>query len=224
MKLIITTILASLALQSASAQDLSVGIRTGLGKTLQLSNLRDGSIHKTWDKELFLRYEIKGRWAFEITGTQYYNNYHITPLDFEYFAPPTSETLDIYSKSNNVDFAVSAQYDISCNYLKEHCPLMKNLRSFIGVNVGVGYRRTTEIYTQKQYADGMVTKENYKYQSLTSPQVGLSHTLTYSLGKVFITSSTTMMLLPFSNQTNWMYQDNYYNSKLSLRIGVGYTL
>lgn len=71
MKLIFTTIFAVLFIQGVSAQNFSIGARTGLGKTMDVSHISNGTIDNTWDKEIFVRHETKGRFAFEVGGTQY---------------------------------------------------------------------------------------------------------------------------------------------------------
>lgn len=226
MKLIITTFLATLALQSVSAQEFSVGIRTGLGKTMDVSRISAGTIDNTWDKELFVRYETKRRLAFEVGGTQYNTSHSMEPMIWEcnWGLPITYEDAGMNAKSSIIDFHLSAQYDISCGYIKENCPFMKNFRSFIGVNIGARYESAEVTRYQKQISDGHITKEVSEQAGINTAQMGLSHTITYRLKKIVFSSVAAYTVYPWSMSTMYIDGNAYPNSKLSLRIGVGYTL
>lgn len=232
MKLILTTILATLALQNASAQDFSVGIRTGLGKTMDVSRISAGTIDNTWDKELFVRYQTKRRLAFEVGGTQYnyqragiwHNSGCIVNYEPLYFSAPTSENLITTTNVNMLDLSLGVQYDISCNALKDKCPLMKNLSSFIGANV-IGKMANVETRSvDKRISDGQINETEYKDFGIQDIYLGLNHTLTYNIKRVYITSVVGYSISTAIFQRRMTSNDWPIGSRLSLRIGVGYTL
>lgn len=232
MKLIITTFLATLALQSAMAQDFSVGLRTGIGNTLDVKQLRSGPIERVWDKELFVRYETKGRLAFEAGATQY--NYQHAGIwdnsgcivDYEplYFDAPTSENLITTTNVNMIDLSLGVQYDISCIFLKEKCPIMKNMRSFVGANV-IGKMANVETRSvDRRISDGQVNETVYRDFGMQDIHLGVNHTLTYSIKRVYLTSVVGYSISTAIFQQNITSNDWPVGSKLSLRVGVGYTL
>ena len=227
MKLIFTTIFAVLFINGiVSAQNFSIGARTGMGNTMDLRSMRNGVIDKTWDKELFFRYETKGRLAFEASGTQYKYGYNYGPFISECapWFPPTGEDLGGSMKYNMIDISLSAQYNITCSYMQEHCPMFKNLKSFLGVSIGAAYERTTMTNTSRQFSDGQIINDVAKGSGIVNPQIGINHTLTYSLKHLYLTTVAAYTVQP-GNTTQYTFStDGYPNSKFSARIGVGYRL
>ncbi|MCB9044812.1 MAG: hypothetical protein H6550_01610 [Chitinophagales bacterium] len=228
MKLITTTLLAALLCGSLYAQSFSAGLRSGIGKTLDVAKINEGTINNTWDKELFLRYETKGRFAFEAGATQYIftrnnsdsyvNTIICFPADDYYYK---YERVSQFNKYNVIDFGLSAQLDLTCKGMQQ-CPVLKNMRSFVGVYGSMGYAYTTTTYTDRSYADGMevnrILEDKYPY----NVTLGLNHTLKYTINKMYITSVVAYGIQPGSFSYMYWAGDPTPNSKLSLRLGAGY--
>ena len=108
--------------------------------------------------------------------------------------------------------------------MKEHCPVFRNIGSYIGVNLGAQYASTEYTHYYKQLSDGIITEEKQQNTGIGNPQIGLSHTFTYSFNKLYLNSVTSYNFQPW--QAGMMYLDGSYypDSKLSVRIGLGYRL
>lgn len=231
MKRIILTICALFTIYAGQAQGIAFGVRSGIGNTLDIKNLRQGAVEKTWDKELFGRYETQKRLALELSGTQYqYDHAGIWHnagciVDYEplYFAPPSSENLLTTYNYNMVDIGVGIQYHLSCPVLREKCPLMKNFRSYIGLAVVGTYGTIATNYTDRRLSDGAITETKLRDTKLHRMSFGAAHTATYSFKHIFITSTASYTVDPWAASFRLMNSISP-NSKLSLRLGVGYKL
>jgi|GEM_PF-1667081 len=232
----IAAVIASILFTTAlvSAQDFSVGARTGLGKTVVTDRISDGDMKSTWDKEFFVRYETKGRLAFEAGATQYsyqragiwHNSGCIVDYEPLYFEAPTSRNLLTVTDANIIDFSLGVQYDISCPAMKEKCPFMSNLHSFIGANVIGKYAGIETRQVNKRISDGSVYENNYTDRSLYDIQLGLSHTLTYDIKRVYVTSIVGYAVSISTGifYGNWGGNNWPVDSRFSTRIGLGYRL
>lgn len=232
MKYIFSIILTLLFAQNAGAQGFSAGLRTGIGRTMDVSRISNGTIDNTWDKEIFVRLETKGRLAFEAGGTQYryqragiwHSSGCIVEYEPLYFTAPTSQNLITFTNVNMIDFSLGVQYDISCNVLKEKCPFMKNLRSFIGANAIGKYASIQTRSVDKQISDGQIHESEYTDRSLYDIHLGLNHTLTYDINRFYITSVVGYTVSTAIFYGSFADRPSPVNSRFSSRIGIGYRL
>lgn len=208
------------------AQDISLGARTGISRFLDIKEISSGALYKTWDKELFLRYHTKGRFAFEAGGMRYNVSYNDYPGEFTicWGDVPETHTILIGNNVKAVEINLSAQYDISCGYIREHIPFLNNLHSFIGVNASITHSKTSQINTNQAYSDGKLSNTFNEYSGFSTPFFGMSHTMTYSFNRLYVSSVAAMMVNPFTLDAMTLYSSAFPNSKLSLRIGLGYRL
>lgn len=232
MKYILSFFLILLFADNSGAQSISAGIRSGIGNSMDITQLRSGTIDRTWQKEVFTRYETKKRLAIELSGTQYNDAeagiWHSSGCIVDYeplltFAPPTRENILTYTSYNMVDISLGIQYDLSCPFLQEKCPLMKNFRSFLGVAFVGTIGSATTYSTNRSLSDGGISTTELKQKGLHNLNIGINHTTTYSFEKIFISSMVGYMASPF---TNYSFSTNQpiENSKLSLRMGIGYKI
>lgn len=223
MKYLFSIILALSIVQTAGAQGISAGLRTGLGNTFDITSAREGVKHNYWEKQLFLRYETKGRLAFEFSTTQYNYTYDEVPQVLQTFAPMDHEPIALRIQNNNIDFGLSVQYDLSCPALQDKCAIMKNFRSYIGVTAVAILAERTEIATNRYYSDGRVAESRIRQTSINDMQFGINHTTKYSFNRFFLTSTVTMTISPWGigSFAPAAYTEN---SMFNLRIGAGYTL
>lgn len=226
MKLILTTLIAALLVQTVHAQSFSLGARTGLGKTFDVTQIKNGSISNTWDKELFFRYETKGKIAIEGSGTQYKYGYNFGPFisGCAPMIPPTGEDLGGSMNYNMIDLSISFQYNIICPDMQESYPVLKNLKSFLGLSTGVAFEQTTMTNTSKQYSDGQIIDDVAKGRGFANPQLGINHIMTYSFKQVYLTTAAAYTIQPWNIGVYNFNADGFVNNKLSLRIGLGYRL
>lgn len=223
MKYLFSIILALSIVQNSGAQGISAGLRTGVGNTFDITSVKEGTKHNYWEKQLFLRYETKGRLAFELNTTQYNYTFDEVPRILQTFAPMDHEPLALKIQNNNIDFGLSVQYDLSCPFLQDKCPLLKNFRSYIGVAAVAILNERTEIATNRYYSDGRVAESRIRQTSINDIQFGLNHTTKYSFNRFFLTSTLTMTISPWGigSFAPAAYTEN---SLLNLRVGAGYTL
>lgn len=223
MKYLFYIILALAIVQNAAAQGVSAGFRTGVGNTLDVTSVKDGIRHSYWEKQLFLRYETKSRFAFEFNTTQYNYGYHQTPLMLQTYFPLDYEPLSLEIQNHNIDFGLSVQYNLSCPFLQDKCPLMKNFSSYLGITAVAVLNERTEIATNRYYSDGRVAESRVRQTNINDMQFGINHTTKYSFNRFFLTSTVTMTISPWGIGS-FVPMARAENSMLNLRIGTGYTL
>ena len=211
-------------MQAANWQGIAAGIRSGIGGNMDIANMKsEGVKQRYWNKQVFGRYETKKRLVFELSATQYNYDYNQTPRQFEYYMPPTHEILNVYTRHNVLDIGLSAQYDVTCSVLKEKCPLFKNFKNYIGVNMNFLMNNAKHEILNRSLSDGMLTKRNEQSNG-SDVYLGLSHTATYSFNKIFIISSASFMIDPWGDIGS-RYLDGmpaHSNARLSLTADVGY--
>src|SRR5688572_14419162 len=97
MKLIFSTVLALLLVQGVQAQNFSIGARTGLSHSFDASEACTSDKELSWDKEIFARYQTKGKMAFEFrTGHYRLNSSGLTHDWVDFYNPdyyPVSEKI-----------------------------------------------------------------------------------------------------------------------------------
>lgn len=224
------TIISFIFSQNTYAQGFSAGVRTGVGNTFDIKQFGK-TIHTLHiDKEVFMRYETNVRWAFEINANQYnyrddhyYEVYDILP--WQQALRDDSQPIAFKTRYNTIDLGFSAQYSITPNGLQDKCPLFRKLKNYIGVHTGVQYMTSKSVRTSLQYPDGNITEYAINGGGLDYINIGLSHTLTYTINKVYLTSIAgfninTMKAGGLSAAT--LPPEN--NSNFSLRFGIGHKL
>lgn len=224
MKHLFTTIFSLLLFTGVYAQGLSAGLRTGVGHTIDVAQLKAGVADNTWDKEFFIRYETTGKFALESSAVQYNTSYN--PLEGVRGCGlrdnMTEEPVGTIFNNSIIDLSMSAQYEITCGAM-QNCPILSKIRSFIGVNTAFSYQKSFVTMYDRLYVDNSIRETKGTYTSLVNPQVGLSQVLIYDLKHFYITTNASFMTNPWG-----IGQLDYYenrvgpNSKLSLRIGAGY--
>lgn len=213
--------------QNTYAQGISAGIRTGIGNSFDVTKLRSTENTPTWDKEVFARYETKGRFAFELGANHYSYSETVRPYYewclTEYF-PSGNEIIAAKNQYNIINIGASVQYDVSCKALQEKCPLFKRMRNYIGVNAGTQYGNVNTTSTNRRYSDGNITESKNSISYFNHINIGLSHTLTYTFNKLYFTSVAGLNTNTQEAFSNFAPIPSSRNSSLSLRLGFGYKL
>lgn len=180
-KYLFVTVFAITSISTVYAQNFSAGLRTGIGNTIDIAAIKSAPIENTWDKEIFTRYETKGRLAFEASATQYYTNYN--PLadikGYKIRYDMTVEPASTMFNNNIIDFGLSAQYEITCSQIQK-CPLLSGIKSFIGINTAISYQNSTVTMYDRLYSDASIRKTVNSSSNILNPQIGLNHTLVYN--------------------------------------------
>lgn len=224
MKIITTAALLLITLTNVSAQEISSGLRTGIGSTFSAKELCNSQNTLTWDKEAYIRYETRGKVAAELRFQHYRtseedNSYQI--LYQEYDQPYTYTHYRANTISDYYSASFSAQYDITCPYLKNHCPIMKNMSNYLGLDINVTALNSTYISsTQRDSDENYYTYIDNRGVNATNFSFGISHTLVYRLNEsININSSMRMLIAPNDFRRFFGGSD----SRMNLLIGVGYT-
>lgn len=225
MKIITTAALLLITLINVSAQEISSGLRTGIGSTFSAKELCNSQSTLTWNKEAYIRYETMGKLAAELRFQHYRsseeaNTYPL--LYLEYDQPYTYSHYTSNIISDNYSASLSIQYDITCPYLKEHCPIMKKVSNYIGIDASVLSIRDIYITSAQREQDKeyytTINRENYNHMYYS---LGLSHTLIYKLSEnININSSMRVSIAPSD------FSESFGKSSVShigLLIGAGYT-
>lgn len=208
------------------SQEFSVGARTGVGKNYFL---RSGNTNypcvTTWDKQAFVRYQSKKRFALEV-GAEHYRYTHTANVrDIYEFYPETAGEQEIRTvTSSNMIFYISAQYDIMCRRAQNSCPLLKNMRSYIGIVLAptsITDRNSAEL---RNVNTGKVSNYSYTNQSVAIAG-GLNHTLTYRFSDHLSLSSVLSYRvdLPAAFSSYEIFPNNAFENHIGYQIGAGYT-
>lgn len=219
------------AAQNAIAQGLSAGFRAGMSNSMDITRLREGIIDRSWEKELFARYETNKRFAFELSAAQYNNTeagiWHSSGCIVDYeqldlFAPPTHENLLTYSSYRMVDVSIGAQYDITCLF-SEECPVRKVFSSYMGVAAIGTFGKVTTNSTDRRLSDGDISTTQRTGKGMYNLLLGINNTATYSFNRFYITSVVGYMVSPFTQGYEFHNQANP-NSKFLVKLGLGYRI
>jgi len=228
MKRTLTLLAAGLSFYTCTAQQFSGGFRTGASHWMDkqegkcFTNSAEGQ-NITWDKELFVRYNTKGKLAFEVSIGHYAFNNNYKP-EQDGFTIPEYRLLNVNERSQNLELNLSAQYDVTCPVLQEKCPVMKRLKSYVGVLLTPTLSRNR---LKTSYIDGV--SEGSVQQSVSSKDemalwTGLSHTMIYNLcDHMYVTTAVRLQIDPnrfFDNSGTLRERDG----RAGFQIGVGYKL
>lgn len=224
MKKLLVFLCTVTAVHAAQAQQFSVGFRTGVstwGDRQESKSFDRKDYDLSWDKEIFLRLETKGKFAFE-AGMGHYSIGQRSEIRQESLGGSNHTILVVRDRSQHVEWNLSAQYEISCPTLQDKCPLLKKIRSYAGVIISPTLSRTTTTtYTSGNAADITATGYESSRRDVWNVWTGLSHTLIYEYSpKWYFTSSLRMQVEPgetFNNTTGY-----HRDSRLGLQIGAGY--
>lgn len=220
-KLLLVLFSAGLACNT-SAQSLSAGLRTGPGASVDIRNTSDANI--SWDKEAYFRLETNKRIAVEAFVTHYSSDTKYETREFwggDFFSAPYYSKISNEVNSNQYTFGASFQYDITCPMMKEHCPVMKNISSFIGLDAGIRYNNEKGTQYGVRDADGVIERMDYT-NNYADVLIGLSHTVKYNLSEKFYLISTTRAMLDTKNLSNAPYAISRNDSHIGFKLGVGY--
>lgn len=219
MKPLITLLLLAILSSNAYSQGFSAGLSTGLGATADITQPKLGTMTKSWDKELFLRYETKGRIALE-TGV---NNYSYTydPTDFYTigFCATGDGVTNILSTSTNYKFydvSLGVQLDVTCKKIKAACPALSNMKSYIGLSLGNSFVKTSTVQAREQITTGEVKKQTINSSYYHNPFLGLKHIVIYSFSRLYLISIASY------EYHGYQLFNKMPNSSFSVRAGIGY--
>ncbi len=229
-KLLPLAAIGLLAVSNVSAQSLTAGLRSGVSCWSQRAPKGGGFLeatpgkHLSWDKELFLRREGRGRWAFEagVSHSALTDRRQISPIINHTSANQTLLPHMRTRRSDNLELTLSAQYDITCSYMKA-CPLMKRFRSYVGASVTPALTKFTE-----STDFGLVDGVNYRTETDAEwfqTWIGLSHTMQYEATPHLVLSTvvegraapTELLSGPAPG-----YEMATPAARFSFRIGAGY--
>lgn len=226
MKKFIALISASFIFCNLHAQQLSIGARMGGSQWLNMQNDLTKSTNNssaTWDKELFVRYKTKGKITLEATIGHYAFDQTTNPdYSNELPNPNGYQIVKINEHSQNIEWNLSAQYNITCPSMQA-CPVMKHIQSYIGFVLSPTLSHSTTSITTRKLNDGSLTTFSESGNNLTM-WAGLSHTLTYSINKNFYLTSVARLQFDPNELFNNSGQTPSPNTRFGLQFGVGYNL
>ena len=229
-KIFATSFLITAIAGAAAAQNLSVGLRTGAscwmqraaGDNFKLEATPGG--HVSWDQEVFVRRETKGKWAFEGSLSHGSLSNRQTKTIIDDFPPYTfSGDIVTTNRMDNFGLRLSAQYDITCAHMQA-CPLMKHLRSYAGLSI-----TPTVTYFRKSYASDITNIDLSGPEGRSNFDVwtGLSHTVIFAATKHFSISAVAgaeMSPARFFSGSHLTTAAGQYDpaTRMSFRIGGAY--
>lgn len=205
--------LAAMTAGAANAQTLSAGMRAGAGCNWQ------GTEHKyiSFEQSAFARYESGHKWAFE-AGIGHWGGAMKTgvgtvgPLDDYSYT-------DAHARVNTYEMNFSLQYDISCPYMQQHCPVMRRMHTFISLDVSPSWSRTNLLYKDNENLFLPATDHISREFRLWT---GLSETMVYDLNEhINLVSNAGFKIDPARLIAT---PDNNYqtNARLSFQVGAAY--
>lgn len=225
MKKILTLACFSFLFYGTQAQQFSGGIRTGASSWMNKGDkcfTSSGGHNITWDKEIFIRAvsPSNSKLVFEASMGHYALKNTYSGSDISTSEP--SQILKIQERSQNLEWNLSAQYNLTCPMMQDKCPMMKKLKSYIGVVLTPTLSRST---TNTDYVDNVI--DNTIKTSTTSRDefslwAGVTHTLVYNLcDHMYITSAARLQVDP-NRLFDQSATERTRVSRMGVQIGVGY--
>ncbi len=216
MKILFSILLVSCLAANAHAQNLSAGTRLGASYWLQdQPKLQEAQgQHISFDKAVFLRYETKGRIAYEI-GVNH--NRLKTAYATGGFNPAYGGTF--YYTTNYTSFNTSFQVDVSCPHFKA-CPVLKKLKVYTGVSLSY------MIIDEKKVKPASESYPEIR-GSHSEPAIwaGLNNTMNYELNKSFlITSAFNVQVDPVSTFSKFTPSSFQPTIRTLFQLGMAYKL
>jgi hypothetical protein len=233
MKSILTIALVTLVTGTINAQQLSGGLRTGASHWMDkqdgtcFTNSVDGQ-NTTWDKEVFLRANTKGKFAFEASLGHYAfdNSSRLATSDFfphPGWYPQDYQPISLRERSQNVEMNLSLQYDMTCAGMQS-CPILSKLKSYVGVVVTPTVSYTKTEITSRRNGDAMMYTSTATESSL-AVWTGLSYTLIYNLCEhMYLTSAVRYQIEPNKIFSDSPGAGSNPDNRLGLQVGLGYNL
>lgn len=172
MKRFITILSAVLFITGAvQAQSFSAGARMGA------SCLEQGFDHKyiSFDQSVFGRYETGSRWAFE-AGFGHWSGGMKTNVPAGMNEGPGN--IPAHARINNYEMNLSVQYDITCPYMQEHCPVMRRIKTYASLDISPTLSYTRLLYNDTE--DFMAGETAHRKNDVRL-WTGLSETMLYQL-------------------------------------------
>jgi hypothetical protein len=215
---------------SSQAQNLSTGVRTGGSFWMDMqedvcpSEAGTNGQNKTWDKEIFFRYQTKGKLALDVS-MGHYGLKHTEGVDGMIVDPGPGGYIyqGLNERSQNIEWNLSAQYELNLPCLQA-CPLMKKMDNYIGLVMSPTLSLTKTEVSYHRLNDG-----SNHVASRTDNQLnlwtGISHTMIFRLNEQF----NIMSVVAFRAQMDRLFEgkqniQGYPDSRMSWQIGLGYSL
>lgn len=182
--------------QLTYAQSLSLGIRTGIGQTIDMPDISPGESYTTWDKEVYVRIDTRKKLSSELRALHY--KYIVT----YYYKGFKQNRISNYAKS------LSIQYLLVGN---------DRFKLYPGIDVAAVY------YHKKFWVKGTVTDQSYRLYkntlSFTGFYFGPALNTTYNVTDKVYTSLNTRIML----DVNDYHADDLSSvgTHLSVLLGIG---
>ncbi len=227
MKKLFSILLVSCLAANAHAQQWSVGTRVGSSYWIRnydyLLTERNaiGGKRLSIDNGVFVRYETKGRIAYEFGLNNSRLKYQFRPQVDD---GPAWAYNDLSYTDNFTTLDASFQVDVTCRHMQA-CPVLKKFKSFVGITLSPGF------LSQRVTAPATERNENIDMRGSTfQVWTSVSHTISYQLSKSFaITSVVNFQLNPeslskFSPAMSGAFMEPRPGQSFGLRLGAAYNI
>ena len=229
MKKIIALVCLGFLFCETQAQEFSGGFRTGASKWMTkdggncFSNSIDGK-NMSWDKEIFVRMvsPSNSKLVFEASMGHYALKNTYNGNDLNTFAPQQPQIVRIKERSQNLEWNLSAQYNLTCPMMQDKCPLMKKIKNYVGVVLTPTLSRNV---TETDYVNN-VTESTIKTSTTSRDEfslwAGVTHTIVYNLcDHMYITSAARLQVDP-NKLFDKSGSERSRAGRMGVQIGVGY--
>ena len=209
-KLIYAVAILLLLTSVASAQETFIGVREGTSLWLNKSYYSSNAINLypqrfTWDKQVLLRRNTRGKWSWEAGIKHYKTKDIITTNNLE--EPPRQTVVD-----NHLQADMTVQYDVTYPLTGYFFPVLRDMRTYLGLS----------IIPVMQFTQNKATREKGNSFMLMS---GLTYTHTIPVGKRLLFSSVlTFRALKGDRQKYNTTDVTVANRNISYHAGIAYKL
>jgi len=171
----------------------------------------------SFDQSVFGRYETRGCWAFEAGFGHWGGGMGTTVFTGQSDEGP--DYTDAHARLNNYELNLSVQYDISCPYMQEHCPVMRRIRTFASLDVSPTWAHASLLYNDGQdFTRPAVSHRKNDFQLWT----GLSETMIYSINDHFNLVSNAGFRINPAQVFSTPDKDYQPNARLYWQVGAAY--
>lgn len=209
-KLIYAVAILLLLTSVASAQETFIGVRQGTSLWLNKSYYSSNAINLypqrfTWDKQVFIRRNTRGKWSWEAGIKHYKTKDIITTNNLE--EPPRQTVVD-----NHLQADMTVQYDVTYPLTGYFFPVLRDMRTYLGLS----------IIPVMQFTQNKATGQKGNSFMLMS---GMTYTHTIPIGKRFLFSSVlTFRALKGDRQKYNTTDVTVANRNISYHGGIAYKL
>jgi hypothetical protein len=207
----------SFSFAGADAQHHAIGLRTGASLWSDVGIA--GSSSGSWDQQVFFRRETKGKMVFDFSLGHYQLNHDGEASTF--FTPPTEYQVSISEKTRNFELNLSAQYDVSCSFMKS-IPALSKLKSYAGITISPTLTISTAEVSYKEPGNDRIGSVLATKDAINI-WTGINHSFVYDIApNLYVITFAVFQIDPYKLFEKSGSSGATPDTRLGMQLGLGY--